>query len=85
MISRRCRSCGVPARLRQVLAAALPPDGRLAGVTESWIVDPGRGAALVLQRAGDTFREQTETETYATPLLAGFVLDVAALLAAGSR
>lgn len=60
-------------------------DYLLAGVKEYWIVDPGRGAVLVLQRAGDTFREQTATGTYATPLLPGFTLDVVALLAAGSR
>jgi len=54
-----------------------------AGVKEYWIVDPNRRLVLVLQRAGDVFRELTVCEAYSTPLLPGFALDVPRLLGAG--
>ena len=37
-------------------------------------------AVLVLQRAGDVFRERVVPDAFTTPLLPGFSLDVAALL-----
>lgn len=53
----------------------------LAGVREYWIIDPMKREILVLQRAGDTFRELRPATEYATPLLTGFTLDLVRLFA----
>ena len=50
-----------------------------AGVREYWILDPIQHAALILQRAGDVWREHRPADTYATALLPGFTLDIARL------
>ena len=50
-----------------------------AGVREYWILDPTQRAALIFQRAGDTWREHRPIDTYATALLPGFTLDIARL------
>lgn len=60
-----------------------PRDYLAAGVKEYWIVDPIQRVVVVLLRAGDVFREQRVIDSYATPLLPGFSLDVGRLLAAG--
>jgi Uma2 family endonuclease len=60
-----------------------PRDYLAAGVKEYWIVDPIKCVVVVLQRAGDVFREQKTSDSYTTPLLPGFALDVSRLLAAG--
>ena len=53
---------------------------RAAGVHEYWIVDPFR-RRMTVSFADGTERVVAEAETYATPLLPGFELPLAALLA----
>ncbi len=52
-----------------------------AGVREYWILDPAQRSALILQRAGDVWREHRPSGTYSTALLPGFTLDLARLFA----
>jgi Uma2 family endonuclease len=65
-----------------------PEDYRAAGVGEYWIVDPDADLLTVLTRSPRGTggrREIRPPETYATPLLPGFALDLASLFAAARR
>lgn len=55
-----------------------------AGVREYWIFDPAQRTALILQRAGDVWREHRPASTYSTALLPGFTLDLARLFSVGA-
>ena len=58
-----------------------------AGISEYWIIDRFRRALTVIHRQPDGDREQVvlENQTYQTPLLPGFELPLAELLAAADR
>jgi Uma2 family endonuclease len=52
------------------------------GVQEYWIIDPARGAMIVLIRTGDVWREEHPPQVYSTPLLPGLAVDIARLFVA---
>lgn len=60
-----------------------PEDYPQFGVQEYWIVDPLREVVVIHRRVRGKWKIQTLTagQKYATPLLPGFELDIAAILA----